>query len=137
MAYCTREDLETRLGPAEVMRLGDQDQDGAEDPDAVAKALVDIGALISGRIAQRWPAYVGQASDVLTPIAVDLVVDRLAVGSLSTEDIRRRADRARADLAAIGKGDMVPSSAELPSAGQGAGEVSFEPGRREFSGGGY
>jgi phage gp36-like protein len=139
MPYCTRQDIADRVGEDLLQRIADADQDGAEDLATITQAIADVDGQITARIAGRWPTYVGIATPVLLPIAVDLVVDRLARDHVSTEDIQRRAAQARADLAAIGRGEAVPDPAEaaVSAADADDGEVIWEQGRREFSGGGY
>jgi phage gp36-like protein len=135
MAYCTRADLEAAIGFDALARIADADMDGSEDSASVDAVIADIDALISSKIARPWPDYVGVSTVVLRPIAVDLVVDRLARGPASTDDIQRRAKQARADLEAIAAGTAQPDVG-IPAAGT-AGMVEFSAGRKVFPGGIY
>lgn len=137
MAYCTRQDIADRVGEDLLQRVADADMDGAEDGNTIAQAIADVDGQITARIAGRWPTYIGIPTTVLLPIAVDLVMDRLARGPMATDDIQRRAAQARADLAAISRGEAVPDPAETAASAADEGEVIWEQGRREFSGGGY
>lgn len=137
-SYCTRADIEDRIGAEQLALIGDADQDGAEDLNTVARAIADVDAWITSRIARRWPAYVGVATDILRPLAVDLAVGRLARGPMRTDDYSARAEQARKDVLAIGADNgAVPDAAEAAPAAIGAGEVAFVAGRHVFSGGGF
>jgi phage gp36-like protein len=137
VSYCTRDDIEARLGYDPTARLADADMDGHEDVATLEQAIADVSGYITSRIARRWPAYVDQPTDILTPIAVDLVAHRLARGPMRSDDLADRAKAAEAALALIASGDAVPHADEAAPDQQGAGEVVFEMGRREFGGGGF
>lgn len=134
--YATRADLEARLGLEEVARLGDANADGQEDLDVIEAAIADTDALISAHLVQRWPAYVGVSTVVLRGIAVPLIHEALARGPMLTQDITTRAERARVLLGGLARGSIAPDDSE-PTDTAAAGEVEWQAGRREFSGGGY
>jgi phage gp36-like protein len=136
MSYCTRTDLEARLGYAEVARLADADMDGQEDALTLDQAIADTDALIDGALGPRWPECIGQPSALLVPVAVDLVAERLARGPMRSDDLTDRADRARRTLADIAAGRIPPCSAAA-AAVPSAGDVEWEAGRRVFTGGGF
>lgn len=136
-SYATRADIEAQVGADLLIRVADLDQDGAEDMGAVARAIADVDATISSRLALRWPAYIGVSTPVLRPIAVDLIIDRLARGTARTDDIRQRGQAALAALADLAAGRAVPDAAEASVTAEGAGDVQMSSTRRAFQGGGF
>lgn len=137
MSYCTRADLEARLSAATVAILADPDQDGHEETASVAQAITDIDGLIDGALAVRWSSLLGQTSALLTMIAVDLVIGRLARGVARTDEIVEREADAVRRLRQIQSGDLHPAPS---TAGTTAGDEElalFASGRRVFAGGGF
>jgi hypothetical protein len=56
MAYIDQSDLEAVLGPAEVVRLFDEDGDGSADPPLVSAVCESASALIDSFELQGWSA---------------------------------------------------------------------------------
>jgi len=120
MAYCTRQDLEDRHGVEPLAILADRDGDGAEDAGAVAGALADAEAMIGAAVAERWPDCIGQTSRLLTLLAVDLTLDRLARGPARTDEIAEAGAAARASLKQIAAGGLRPCDAPATPSSSGA-----------------
>lgn len=106
--YATRDDLDRAYGQDMVDRLAIRtgDPDGSE---AVARALEYAHGLIDARLSVRFALPIPQASPILTAIAVDLTIARLASGNDAvtvTDEIKDREKIARADLDRIADGKM-------------------------------
>lgn len=132
MSYCTRADLEGRLGASTVAVLGDADQDGTEDATSLALAIGDVDARIDGTLAVRWPDYVGLPSRVLTAIAVDLVAWQVARGMARSEELSDRAEAADKQLAEMAAGRLHPAPqapGQRPATVQGRAYISSQPRR--------
>lgn len=111
VSYTTREAIAARRGSLPLEVLADADQDGAEDLGRVAGAIAEVDALIDGALARHWPAAVGISTPLLGMIAVDLVLDRLAVGLARTEEIIAAGKAATARLKDIQDGRLDPNPA--------------------------
>lgn len=117
MAYATRDDLNqaftTDLVDRLAIRLGDED--GSE---AVARALAHADSVINACLSTRFTLPLPVVPAILTGIAADLAVARLAGADAAnlTDDIKHREKTARADLDKIGDGRM---NLGLPAAHQG------------------
>lgn len=97
MAYCTYEDVEMRLGAADLARLADLDDDGAADTDVVARAIADAQSLMDSSLACRFRVPValadGSTPAALRTRAVNLAVYFLHLGRDSvTDDVRAQHD---------------------------------------------
>lgn len=137
MSYCTRADIEERIGVTVLAQIADVDQDGGEDPKALVRAIADVDAVIDASLGVRWPECVGQASDLLRILAVDLVVYRLARGLARTQEMADRAAEADVRLKAIAAGQIQPCDAGTSAPAGGAGSVEMGESRKVFDGGIY
>jgi phage gp36-like protein len=135
MSYCTREDLEARIGIEPLASLADLDMDGAEDRGAIDRALADADADIDAALAVRWPECQGTASALLTRLACDLSIGYLARGPQRTTEIMERATAATKTLRDIAAGDLRPCGS--PDTAGAVGDVQMQAGRRAFGGGIY
>lgn len=89
MAYCTFDDIQTRIGADDLAALADYDGDGAADPDIVAEAIRNAESLIDSYVGVRFAVPVDPAPDILRTRAVNLAVYFLRLGRDSvTEDAR-------------------------------------------------
>lgn len=120
MSYTTREAIASRRGTVPLEVLADADQDGAEDPGRVAAAIVEVDGLIDGALARHWPHALGVPSALLGMIAVDLVIDRLAVGLARTEEIIKAGEVAEGRLKQLAAGQLDPSPGAAGTAGAAA-----------------
>lgn len=111
--YASRTDLEQAYGLSMVERLSirPDDPDGSE---SVARALAYAEGLIDAQLSVRFALPLAAVPPMLTTIAVDLAIGRMATtADLGTDEMRRREDRARSELRQIAKGEM---NLGLPSA---------------------
>lgn len=109
MTYATRQDLEEAYGVERVALLARQldDEDGSKAALAISRALAGAAAQIDAAVAVRHPLPLPQPVPLLTQIACDLAVARLAsTGDQATDEVHRREDKARADLRAINEGRL-------------------------------
>jgi phage gp36-like protein len=124
MAYCTFEDMETRIGADDLAALADYDGDAAADPEVVADAIRNAEALIDSYVGVRFAVPVdppGGCPDVLRTRAVNLAVYFLKLGRDSvTEDARaqyeddvRWLNQVAAGAVSLG---LEPSPGESPGA---------------------
>lgn len=141
MSYATVEQVIERHGAEAVLLLADRDGDGAADagfPPAASlvleRALSDAAAEIDTYLAAKYdlPLFSPPASppEVLTRLAVDIAVYRLAAeADLATDERRRRYEDAVALLRRIGRGE---ASLGLASPGAPSRAMSMS-GRRRFT----
>lgn len=117
MDYCTQNDIEKRIGTADLAGLADYDGDGSPDSDVVSAAIGDACSLIDSYLSVRFTVPVSPVPDVLRTRAVNLSVYFLHLGRDSaTEDVRRQYEDDVAWLRQVVAGDVSlgiePSAAE-------------------------
>jgi len=133
MAYCTQDDIQKRIGSAELVALADYDGDDAADADAVAAAIADACALMDSYLSVRFAVPVSPVPEVLKARAVDISVYLMRLRRDSaTQDARAKHEDDVAWLKDV-VGGMValgiePSSAE----GDRAPSVRYEGQSRIF-----
>ncbi|MFO7956493.1 MAG: DUF1320 domain-containing protein [Candidatus Brocadiia bacterium] len=93
MTYCTQEDIETRIGPDDLVALADHDGDGTADTAVVEQAILGAEAVIDTHLGVRFAVPVltaeGEPPDALRARAVNLAVYFLQLGRDSlTDDLR-------------------------------------------------
>ena len=89
MSYCSKSDIETRIGTDRLTALADHDGDGAADQDVVDRAAADAASLMESYLDARYEVPVSPVPDRLRSCAVSLAVYFLALGRDSvTSDIR-------------------------------------------------
>lgn len=137
MSYCTRADIEERIGVTVLAQIADVDQDGGEDPKALVRAIADVDAVIDASLGVRWPECVGQASELLKLCAVDMVVYRMARGLARTQEMADRAEAADLLIKDVAAGRIRPCDAGTSAPAGGAGSVEMGESRKVFDGGIY
>jgi phage gp36-like protein len=90
MAYCNREDIQTRLGADDLNALADHDADGTADSAVVDQAIGSAEAIIDSYLATRFSVPVDPVPDALKTRAVNLAVYFLKLGRDSVDDDARR-----------------------------------------------
>jgi phage gp36-like protein len=121
MDYCTQDDIENRIGRADLVALSDYDGDGEPDPDVVGAAIRDACSLIDSYLSVRFRVPVDPVPPALKVRAINLSVYFLRLGRDSaTEDARRQYEDDLAWLREAVRGDVSlgiePSAAEGPRA---------------------
>ena len=110
MSYCSQSDIETRIGPADLVALADHDGDGSADSAVVQGAITSAQALIDSYLSVRYAVPVAPVPDALKTRAVSLAVYFLRLGRDSvTDDVR-------ASTATTSTGWRAPWPARWPSA---------------------
>ena len=133
MAYCTFQDVQTRLGQADLATLADHDGDGVADQAVVDRAIADAGALIDSHLSVRFAVPVSPVPDALRACAVDLAVYFLRLGRDSvTEDVRRRYEDDLAWLRAVASGRAALGIEPPPAEGSAAPGVRHASDERLF-----
>jgi phage gp36-like protein len=89
MAYCTCDDLETRLGLEDLNALADHDGDGLADDSVVGQAIASAQAVIDSYLATRFSVPVSPVPQALATRAVNLAVYFLKLGRDSVTDDAR------------------------------------------------
>ena len=106
MAYATSAQVKERRGADALLLLTDRDGDGAADDGAIERALEDASAEIDTWLAAKYDLPLSETPAVLTRLAADIAVYRLAVGADRRIDEHRvRYDDAVALLKRIAKGE--------------------------------
>lgn len=104
--YAQSADLVAAWGQDTVTRLSVSDSDPSGQG-TTAAALAYASSIIDAQLSVRFALPLAEVPQVLTDVAVDLTIDRLANSAdQSTEIIRDRAKRARTDLREIADGRM-------------------------------
>ena len=133
MAYCTQDDLERRIGAADLAALADYDGDGVADAEVVAAAIGDACSLIDSYLSVRFAVPVSPVPDVLRTRAVDLAVYFLRLRRDSaTEDSRRQQEDALAWLRQVAAGEVNLAVEPAPTEGDAAPGVLYQGQRRLF-----
>lgn len=132
--YCTRADLTTRFGEAEVLQLSDRARVGVIDEAVVNRAITDAGAEIDGYLAGRYELPLVGVPAVLTLYACDMARYRLFEDGAYEQVVERynSALRYLRDVAA-GRVQLLPVGPD----DQPEHEVQFTARERVFEGGGF
>ena len=135
MTYATAEQVIERYGAGTVQLLTDRAGAGVLDPVVLERALADAAAEIAlGWLEIRSAAFFSArlAAEVLTRLAVDIAVYRLAAGAdLATDERRRRYEDAVKLLERLARGEASLGLADPPASAVGGVKVSRRP--RRFS----
>ena len=116
MPYATAEQVTERHGADAVLLLTDRDGDGVADSGAIERALEDASAEIDTYLAAKYDLPLSETPAVLTRLAADIAIYRLAVSADRRIDEHRvRYDDAVKLLVRIAKGE---ASLGLASPGQ-------------------
>lgn len=133
--YATIEDMIARLGENAVIVASDRDGQGAVNADVLTTAITDATAEIDAALASRYTLPLPHTPVLVKRLCIDLAryFASSDVGAL-TEDIRQRAEDARATLKCLAKGEIKLG---LPTAQEPVSSPTPQviPGRQHFSGG--
>ena len=130
--YATQTDIENAYGSEALLLVADRDGDGSVDQPVLDDALASADATIDGYVNARYALPLAQTPQLLTDIAVDLVMYRLASqADLATEERRNRYDDAIKTLRGISKGEIRLGLDE--PAESGTGKVHVESKDRRFT----
>jgi len=133
MSYCTYDDLETRLGAADLAALADHDGDGLADADVVARAIASAGAVVDSYLAVKFSVPVSPVPEALRTRAVNLAVYFLRLGRDSvTDDARRQYEDDVAWLREVVGGRVTLGVEPSPPEGAGAPRARYESQPRLF-----
>lgn len=136
MPYCTRDDLVTRFGEEEIIRLTDHDNSVGAVVDAVLdQAIADATGEIDGYIAVRHSLPLPQVPAMLVQIACDIARYYLYEDH-AHEQVRERYEDARRRLEGIAAGKIHLGLPE-PAGSREDSLAEFHSGRHEFKGGGW
>ena len=106
MSYASAEQVKERHGADAVLLLADRDGDGAADDGVIERALEDASAEIDTYLAAKYDLPLAETPAVLTRLAADIAVYRLAAeADRATDERRRRYEDAVALLKRIAKGE--------------------------------
>ena len=106
MPYATTEQATERYGADLVLLLTDRDGDGAADTGLFDRAFADADAEIDTYLAAKYQLPLSETPAVLTRLAIDIAVYRLASeADRLTDERRQRYDDAVKLLARIAKGE--------------------------------
>lgn len=135
MAYATSSDLVTAYGAHEVLLSADRDEDGAEDPGVVTRALADASGVMDGYLGKVFELPLVQPyPPLLRALCCDIALYRLSFrpGAEYTKEKRQRYEDALRQLELIAKGDLGLGEGEADQETIGA--VAFvEADEREFT----
>ncbi len=137
MAYCTNDDVETRIGAKDLAALADYDGDGSPDPAVVGEAVSNAEALIDSYLGVRFSVPIelpgGGAPQALKMRAVNLAVYFLRLGRDSvTEDARAQYEADVAWLGRVVDGQVSLGVDPEPTASAAASAVRYESQDRVF-----
>jgi len=91
MAYCTQEDIATRIGDERLVSLADHDGDGVADANVLQGAIDSAGAVMDSFLGLRYEVPLDPVPEAAKTCAVNLAVYFLQLGRDSvTEDVRRQ-----------------------------------------------
>ncbi len=135
MAYATPAQIGERYDANVLVTIADRDGDGSADSAVLERALADASAEIDTYLAAKYDLPLSSTPEVLTRLAVDIAVYRLASeAGPATEERRQRYDDAVALLRRLASGEAslgLPSPGEPSRAYTSAGSVTGRP--RRFS----
>ncbi|MFH0792617.1 MAG: phage protein Gp36 family protein [bacterium] len=113
--YASLQELQSRLEPALLVDLADDDGDGQADDAVIAAALADADAEIDARLAPFYAVPLAAPSPLVVRLSADLALERLF------ERRRReippaekiRFERARTLLGALSSGEVLLSASGI------------------------
>lgn len=130
--YATHDDLVARHGEEAVTVTFDRESIGAVDSAAETQALDDASAEIDGYLAGVYSLPLATVPRILVFMACDIAMYRGAVGSVVTEECRKRFEDAIKFLTRVAEG-KIKLFASDPSAPNGGSGASFDAGGRLFT----
>lgn len=132
MAYATPQDLETRFGADELLKLADRDGDGLADAGVIERALADAEAEINGYLTARYRLPLATVPLLLTRLACDLARYALAEDH-TPEPVAKRAEEARQLLKRLADGTVNLGLDAAAQPTPPAGGVAVTTGGRVFT----
>jgi len=137
MAYCTSDDVQTRIGEEDLAALADYDGDGEADEAVVEQAIRSAEALIDSYLAVRFSVPVvkpdDECPDALKTRAVNLAVYFLRLGRDSvTDDVRAQYEDDVAWLQQVVAGAVSLGFEPTPNESAAAPRVRYETQPRIF-----
>lgn len=133
MSYCTQTDVETRIGPADLVALADHDGDEVADAEVIDQAIRDAAALIDSYLGVRFSVPVSPVPEVLKARAVNLAVYFLRLGRNSvTEDVRQQHRDDIDWLRQVAGGTVSLGIEPRPNEGSAAAGVRYQTQPRSF-----
>jgi phage gp36-like protein len=133
MAYCNREDIETRLGGDDLNALADHDGDGIADSTVVDQAIASAQAVIDSYLGTKFSVPVAPVPDVLKTRAVNLAVYFLKLGRDSvSEDVRRQYENDVTWLREVVAGAVTLGVEPTPAESSGSPSVRYDTQPRIF-----
>ena len=129
MGYCVVQDLVDRFGAAEMAQLTDREHGTTLDSAAAQRAISDASSEMDSYLASRYRLPLPAAPPVLLVVCADLA-RYLLYKDAPTEEVRQRAEDARAWLKDLAKGY---AHLDLPSEAPAAQPASFHASPRLFS----
>lgn len=128
--YADQTDIENAYGSDALLLLADRDGDQQVDAAVLDEALAAADATIDGYVGARYALPLEKTPQLLTQIAVDLVMYRLASQADSaTEERRNRHSDAIKMLQGISKGEIRLGLDQPAESGTGKVHVEHEPRR--------
>lgn len=107
MAYATEQDIIDRYGEAALIVASDHDEDGAADPEVVAKGLQDASEEIDVYVGGRYTLPLSPVPPVLKRLCVDISLYRMSKPPAITDELRRRYEDAVRLLKMISEGKVT------------------------------
>ncbi|MDO6747209.1 gp436 family protein [Gilvimarinus sp. 1_MG-2023] len=120
MPYCTQQDLQSRFGDAELIRIADRDRDGEIDADVVNVALNDASNEIDAYVGSRYSVPMSPAPDLLKRLCADIARYRL-YDERPLEEVENRYKQAVATLRDIANGRASLKDPSASSSNSGGG----------------
>lgn len=129
--YATQTDIENTYGSEALLLVADRDGDGQVDQPVLDEALEAAEATIDSHVQKRYEKPLSDVPQLLTNIAIDLVMYRLAsTADMATEERRKRHEDAMKQLVQISEGKIDLGLAS--TAKSATGKVHVESGERKF-----
>jgi phage gp36-like protein len=106
--YCTKDDLEKRLEPRELVALADDDQDGIADEDVVTQAIADADAEIDTYLRACYSVPLESATPLVRMLSAVMAIHNLYSRRRETvsEEHQRRYTRAVEILETLARGEL-------------------------------
>jgi phage gp36-like protein len=106
--YCTKDDLEKRLEPRELVALADDDQDGIADEAVVNQAIADADAEIDAHVRARYQVPLATPTPLVRMLSAVIAINNLYARRRETvsEEHSRRYTRAVEILNLLAQGTL-------------------------------
>lgn len=120
MPYATKQNIDDMYGVDLLNKLADKNSDRIADPVVVERGLRSADGIINGYLEGKYELPLNGTSDMLTEIAVDISVYKIAIlRSVRSTEMRVRYDDAIALLKDISAGKvgigLTPGEGEDPT----------------------